>query len=49
MDTKMIEEMLEHVNEIAIAIDNNFDEDLAVIEELTHNLKEELETMIQES
>lgn len=45
----MLEEMLEHITEIAIVIEDNFNEELAVVEELTHNLKDELETLLQES
>ena len=44
----MLEEMIEHVDEIINIISEEFDEDMAIADELAHQLKEELENQ-QES
>lgn len=41
----MIDEILEHVEKIINIISEDFDEDLAIVEELTHELKDELESL----
>ena len=41
----MIEDLLEHVDEILNIISEDFDEDLALVDELAHQLKEEIENI----
>lgn len=45
MDVKMIEELLEHVDGMIGILDETIDEDYVIVEELAHELREELESL----